>query len=161
MAKKYSLPLQIQEFIATHHGHGMAKYFYTTYCNQHPDEEVDKSLFTYPGHNPQNKETGILMMADSVEAASRSLKEYNETSIRRLVNGIIDSQMADGLLRNTPLSFQDVETIKEVFVEKLVTINHSRIAYPTLNKKPEAPKESPAATPAQETANKEADNEKA
>lgn len=143
-AKKYGLPPQVQEFIATHHGHGMAKYFYTTYCNQHPDEEVDKSLFTYPGHNPQNKETGILMMADSVEAASRSLKEYNETSIRRLVNGIIDSQMAEGLLRNTPLSFRDVETIKEVFVEKLVTINHSRIAYPTLNKKGEPAQPAPA-----------------
>lgn len=140
MAKKYSLPPQVQEFIATHHGHGMVKYFYTTYCNEHPDEEVDKSLFTYPGHNPQNKETGILMMADSVEAASRSLKEYNETSIRRLVNGIIDSQMTEGLLRNTPLSFQDVEIIKDVFVEKLITINHSRVAYPKLNKKPEPPK---------------------
>jgi putative nucleotidyltransferase with HDIG domain len=134
MAQKYGLPLQVQEFIATHHGHGKAKYFYNTYCNQHPGEVVDESLFTYPGHNPQTKETGIMMMADAVEAASRSLKEYNRESISRLVNNIIDAQISEGLLKETPLSFRDVETIKETFVEKLMTIYHTRIAYPTLNK---------------------------
>lgn len=134
MAEKYGLPRQVQEFIATHHGHGKAKYFYNTYCNQHPGEPVDESLFTYPGHNPQSKETGIMMMADSVEAASRSLKEYSRQSITELVNRIIDAQIAEGLLKETPLSFRDVETIKETFIEKLMTINHTRIAYPTLNK---------------------------
>lgn len=134
MAHKQGLPPQVQEFIATHHGNGKAKYFYNTYCNQHPNEEVDESLFTYPGHNPQTKETGILMMADAVEAASRSLKEYNKESISQLVNNIIDSQITDGLLKETPLSFRDVETIKETFTEKLMTIYHTRIAYPTLNK---------------------------
>ena len=134
MAEKYGLPPQVQEFIATHHGHGKAKYFYNTYCNEHPGEPVDEEKFTYPGHNPQTKETGIMMMADAVEAASRSLKEYNEASISQLVNRIIDTQMADGLLKDTPLSFRDVETIKETFVEKLMTIYHTRIAYPTLNK---------------------------
>lgn len=134
MAQKYGLPLQVQEFIATHHGHGKAKYFYNTYCNQHPGEEVDESKFTYPGHNPQTKETGIMMMADAVEAASRSLKEYNRESISRLVNNIIDTQISEGLLKETPLSFRDVETIKETFIDKLMTIYHTRIAYPTLNK---------------------------
>ena len=135
MAKKQGLPLQIQEFIATHHGHGLTKYFYNTYCNEHPDEEVDKEKFTYPGHNPQSKETGILMMADAVEAASRSLKEYNRETIAQLVSRIIDAQIAEGLLKDTPLSFRDVETIKETFIDKLTTIYHTRIAYPTLNKK--------------------------
>ena len=137
MAQKQGLPPQVQEFIATHHGHGKAKYFYNTYCNLHPDEVVDESLFTYPGHNPQTKETGIMMMADAVEAASRSLKEYNRESISRLVNNIIDTQIADGLLKETPLSFRDVEAIKETFIEKLMTIYHTRIAYPTLNKQEE------------------------
>ena len=137
MAQKQGLPPQVQEFIATHHGHGKAKYFYNTYCNLHPDEVVDESLFTYPGHNPQTKETGIMMMADAVEAASRSLKEYNRESISRLVNNIIDTQIADGLLKETPLSFRDVEAIKETFIEKLMTIYHTRIAYPTLNKQGE------------------------
>lgn len=141
MAQKQGLPLQIQEFIATHHGHGMTKYFYNTYCNQHPDEVVDKEKFTYPGHNPQTKETGIMMMADAVEAASRSLKEYNREAIAQLVSRIIDSQIAEGLLKETPLSFRDVETIKETFIEKLMTIYHTRIAYPTLNKKEEVKNE--------------------
>lgn len=135
MAEKQGLPRQVQEFIATHHGHGKAKYFYNTYCNQHPDEEVDEALFTYPGHNPQSKETGIMMMADAVEAASRSLKEYNRESISKLVNNIIDAQISEGLLKETPLSFRDVEMIKEKFIDKLMTIYHTRIAYPTLNKK--------------------------
>ncbi|MBR5843992.1 MAG: HDIG domain-containing protein [Bacteroidaceae bacterium] len=134
MAQKNGLPPQVQEFIATHHGHGKAKYFYNTYCNQHPGEVVDESLFTYPGHNPQSKETGIMMMADAVEAASRSLKEYNRESISKLVNNIIDAQISEGLLKETPLSFRDVETIKETFIDKLMTIYHTRIAYPTLNK---------------------------
>lgn len=137
MAEKESLPPQVREFIATHHGHGKAKYFYNTYCNQHPGEPVDEEKFTYPGHNPQTKETGILMMADAVEAASRSLKEYNRESISRLVNNIIDTQIADGLLKETPLSFRDVEDIKNIFTDKLMTIYHTRIAYPTLNKQEE------------------------
>ncbi len=141
MAEKQGLPMQIQEFIATHHGHGKAKYFYNTYCNQHPDEKVDESFFTYPGHNPQTKETGIMMMADAVEAASRSLKEYNQEAISQLVSRIIDAQIAEGLLKETPLSFRDVETIKETFTEKLMTIYHTRIAYPTLNAKKEVKSE--------------------
>ncbi len=136
MAEKEGLPPQVREFIATHHGHGKAKYFYNTYCNQHPGEPVDEAKFTYPGHNPQSKETGILMMADAVEAASRSLKEYTQESIAQLVNRIVDTQVADGLLKETPLSFRDVEAIKETFIEKLMTIYHTRISYPALQQEP-------------------------
>ena len=131
---------------------GKAKFFYNSYRNKYPDRPVDESKFTYPGPNPFTKETGILMMADAVEAASRSLKEYTNESISQLVNRIIDSQIADGLLRDTPLSFRDVETIKATFIEKLKTIYHTRISYPELNKpeKPreEKPAESPAEAPA-------------
>ncbi len=134
IADKLRLPQAIKDFIATHHGRGKAKFFYNSYRNKYPDQPVDEAKFTYPGPNPFTKETGILMMADAVEAASRSLKEYTNESISQLVNRIIDSQVADGLLRDTPLSFRDVETVKNTFIEKLKTIYHTRISYPELNK---------------------------
>ncbi len=134
IADKLHLPQVIKDFISSHHGVGMAKFFYNSYRNKYPDQPVDESKFTYPGPNPFTKETGILMMADAVEAASRSLKEYTNESISQLVNRIIDGQIADGLLRDTPLSFRDVETIKTTFIEKLKTIYHTRISYPELNK---------------------------
>ena len=86
MADKLRLPQAIKDFISTHHGHGKAKFFYNSFCNKYPDQPVDESKFTYPGPNPFTKETGILMMADAVEAASRSLKEYTNESISQLVN---------------------------------------------------------------------------
>ena len=125
------------DFIRTHHGRGKAKYFYNSYKNQYPDKPVDESLFMYPGPNPFSKETAIVMMADSVEAASRSLKEHTEEGIKQLVNKIIDGQITDGLLRNTPLTFRDVESVKQVFIEKLKIMYHTRISYPDLKKKEE------------------------
>jgi putative nucleotidyltransferase with HDIG domain len=133
-AKSYSLPQQIIDFIITHHGKGKVKYFYYSYKNEHPDEEIDESVFTYPGPNPFTKETAILMMADTVEAASRSLTVYTDESISALVNKLIDDQLKEGLFNNTPLTFKDIENIKEVFCEKLKTIYHTRISYPELNK---------------------------
>lgn len=134
LAEKASLPQAIIDFIRTHHGRGMAKYFYTMYKNKYPDRDVDESLFSYPGPNPFSKETGVLMMADSVEAASRSLKEHTEDNIRELVNRIIDTQMSDGLLKNTPLTFRDVELVKSTFIDKLKIMYHTRISYPELQK---------------------------
>ena len=133
LANKYNLPDSIKRFIATHHGTGMAKYFYITYKNEHPDEEIDTSLFTYPGPNPATKEEAILMMADSVEAASRSLPEYTEESISNLVDKIIDGQVADGFFRECDITFRDIKTAKDVLKEKLTTIYHTRISYPELN----------------------------
>jgi uncharacterized domain HDIG len=135
IAKQHKIPEVIIKFIQTHHGIGKAKYFYNTFKNKFPDKEVDESAFSYSGTNPDTKETAILMMADSVEAASRSLPDYSEKSVRALVDKIIDGQIADGLLSNAPLTFQNISTIKEVFIEKLVSIYHSRIVYPELNKK--------------------------
>ena len=134
IAEQYNLPAAIIKFILTHHGKGKAKYFYNSYKNQFPDEPIDETAFSYSGINPDTKETAILMMADSVEAASRSLKDYNEESIRELVNRIIDAQIADRLLNDAPLSFQDITTIKNVFVEKLLSVYHSRISYPEVGK---------------------------
>jgi len=129
-AEKAGLPPVIRDFISEHHGAGQAKYFYYTYCKQHPDETVDPAPFTYPGPNPRTRETSVLMMADAVEAASRSLKEHTPKAISDLVNKIIDGQIADGLHNNSPLSFNDIRTIKEAFTRRLMTMYHSRIAYP-------------------------------
>ncbi len=137
IAEKAMLPTAIIDFIRTHHGRGKAKYFYNSFKNQYPERPIDEEVFTYPGPNPFTKETAVLMMADSVEAASRSLKEHTEENIRMLVNKIIDIQIADGLMKNAPLTFKDVETIKNVFVEKLKIMYHTRISYPDLKRKAE------------------------
>ena len=130
---KAGLPKQIIDFIETHHGDSTPKFFYNSWKNANPGKEIDDAAFSYPGPNPFSKETAILMMADTVEAASRSLQEYTEESIRKLVNKLIDSQMRDGLFQKAPITFREVDIIKELFVEKLKTIYHSRIAYPELN----------------------------
>lgn len=135
IAQQYNLPESIIKFIRTHHGAGKAKFFYNTFKNQFPDKKINEEAFSYSGNNPDTKETAILMMADSIEAASRSLKDYSEESVRSLVNKIIDGQIADGLLNNVPLTFKNIQEIKDVFVDKLVSIYHSRIAYPDLKEK--------------------------
>ena len=134
LADKYNLPDVIKQFIATHHGLGKAKYFYVNYKNAHPDDDVDELLFTYPGPNPFTKEQAILMMADAVEAASRSLPDYTEQSIRSLVDRIIDGMLADGFFRDCPITFRDIQYSKTVLIEKLKTIYHTRISYPELKK---------------------------
>lgn len=137
LADKHNLPQIIKDFITTHHGKGKTKYFFISYKNQNPDKPVDESLFTYPGPNPFTLEQAILMMADSVEAASRSLNEYTEESISTLVDKIIDAQMEEGFFQDCPITFHDINMAKEVFKEKLKTIYHTRISYPELKKKPE------------------------
>jgi len=132
IAKKHKLPQQIVEFIETHHGKGKAKYFYNSYVNSHPDEVVDETDFMYPGPNPFTRETALLMMADTVEAASRSLKDNSKEAIAELVERLIDSQVADGLMKNAPVTFRDIEQVKEVFIDKLISMRHLRVAYPEL-----------------------------
>lgn len=134
LAEKNNLPKVIKDFITTHHGRGKTKYFYISWKNEHPGEEPNEELFTYPGPNPFTKEQAILMMADSVEAASRSLSEYTEESISDLVDKIIDSQVAEGFFKECPITFKDIATVKTVFKEKLKTIYHTRISYPELKK---------------------------
>lgn len=132
LAEKYQLPAVIKEFIATHHGRSMTKYFYISYMNSNPGKEVDKSLFTYPGPNPHTQEQAILMMADAIEAASRSLTEYTENSVNELVDKIIDGQVKEGYFNLCPLTFLDIQDAKEMFKAKLKTIYHTRIQYPEM-----------------------------
>lgn len=134
LAEKFNLPGIIKDFISTHHGNGLTKFFYINYCNEHPDEQVDKEMFQYPGPNPFTREQAILMMADTVEAASRSLNEYTEESISTLTNKLIDSQVADGFFRECPITFRDIALAKSVLIERLKSIYHTRISYPHLNK---------------------------
>lgn len=132
LAEKYNLPNVIKEFITTHHGQGLVKYFYINYKNAHPDEEIDDAPFRYPGPNPWTREQAILMMCDTVEAASRSLPEYTEESISNLVNKLIDAQMANGFFTDCPITFRDVSIAKQVLIERLKSIYHTRIQYPEL-----------------------------
>lgn len=134
LGEKYDLPRIITDFIMTHHGEGKTKYFYISYKNEHPDEPVDDTLFAYPGPNPFTREQAILMMADSVEAASRSLPEYTEESISNLVNKIIDTQVEEGYFTDCPITFRDISTTKQVLINRLKSIYHTRISYPELKK---------------------------
>nr|WP_314754827.1 HDIG domain-containing metalloprotein [uncultured Prevotella sp.] len=132
MAEKYDLPSFIKDFILTHHGLGITKYFYIKYQNEHPEEEVDKKLFSYPGPNPFTREQALLMMADTVEAASRSLPEYTEESISGLVNRLIDDQVNNGYFTDCPITFRDISQAKLILTERLKAIYHTRISYPEL-----------------------------
>ena len=135
IARRNRLPEVVVNFITTHHGTSLVRYFYNTYCNAHPNEKVDEALFRYPGAKPSTKEGAILMMADAIEARSRSLEDFSEASVAKAVNQMIDSQIADGQFAETPLSFKDVEDIRRVFVARITAMNHHRISYPTLNHK--------------------------
>lgn len=134
LAEKYGLPQLIRDFISTHHGMSKTKYFYVKYKNEHPDDYVDDLQFTYPGPNPTTREQAILMMADGVEAASRSLPDYREQTIREMVNRLIDGMLADGFFRECPITFRDISYAKTVLIEKLKTIYHTRVSYPQLKK---------------------------
>ncbi len=138
LAEKNHIPESIKRFIMTHHGLGKAKYFYITYKNEHPDEEIDEAAFTYPGPNPSSKEEAILMMCDAVEAASRSLPEYTEDSINQLVDKIIDGQMAEGFFNECSITFKEISIAKSVLKDKLKTIYHTRISYPELSEATES-----------------------
>lgn len=134
LAEKEKLPREILEFIQSHHGNSLIKYFYITWCNAHPNEEPDPQLFTYPYPDPITKEQALLMMGDGIEAASRSLKEYTHESIAKLVNGMIDSLVSAGRLNNAKITLREIQTCKDSFIHDLESIYHARIEYPELHK---------------------------
>ena len=134
IAERENLPTIIRDFILTHHGTGLTKYFYIKYCNEHPGEEVDTAPFRYPGPNPFTREQALLMIADGVEAASRSLAEYTEENIAALVNRIVDGDVAEGYFRECPITFRDISLAKLVLIERLKAIYHTRISYPEAKK---------------------------
>ena len=140
LAERENLPTIIRDFIVTHHGMGITKFFYIKYKNEHPEEEVDPAPFTYPGPNPFTREQAILMIADGVEAASRSLPEYTEESISTLVNRMIDQDVTDGYFKECPITFRDLAIAKLVLIERLKAIYHTRISYPEMKKQNEEEK---------------------
>lgn len=140
LAERENLPTIIRDFIVTHHGTGITKFFYIKYKNEHPEEKVDPAPFTYPGPNPFTREQAILMIADGVEAASRSLPEYTEESISTLVNRMIDQDVTDGYFKECPITFRDLAIAKLVLIERLKAIYHTRISYPEMKKQNEEEK---------------------
>lgn len=130
IASKYKLPAQIVDFIRTHHGTTKVQYFYKKYIQNTGDEEIDDTQFTYPGPKPFSKEMAVLMMADSVEAASRSYTNLNEKIINNLVDTIIDGQLNAGQFENVDVTFRDITIIKGLFKKKLQNFYHARIKYP-------------------------------
>jgi membrane-associated HD superfamily phosphohydrolase len=108
----------------------LVKYFYTKYANENQGVVPDISKFSYPGPSPFTKETAVLMMADAVEAASRTLKDYNESTIDNLVEKIIGGQMDDNQFEEADITFREIYQVKEVFKKKLLNIYHARIEYP-------------------------------
>ena len=136
LAKEYNLPKTIHDFIVTHHGETLVKYFYLTVKNnsENPDE-IKEEDFKYPGPKPMSKEQGIVMLADSTEAAVRSINEPTEEKIEKMVNNIIDDKLASGQLDNCDLTLRDISKIKKCFLKALNGIHHERIEYPDDNKK--------------------------
>ncbi len=130
VGRKHKLPAKIIEFISTHHGTSTVQYFYRSFINANPEEEVDISEFTYPGPKPPSKENAVLMIADSVEAASRTLKSYTPETINDLVEKIVAHQAEEDQYSEADLTFGDIAVIKEIFKNRLSNIYHSRIEYP-------------------------------
>jgi len=133
LAKQHQIPEQIIDFIRTHHGTTKTGYFYQKYLNSHPDRVVDEKLFTYKGPLPTTKETAVFMLADSIEAASRSLPVKNSETIHNLVEQIFKQKVELGQLEYAPLTFKDIRVLKELFHEKLINSYHVRVNYPELN----------------------------
>lgn len=130
IAKKNNLPEAIIDFIRTHHGTTMTAYFYRSFKKAFPEEQIDENKFHYPGPIPFSKETAVLMMADSVEAASRSIKKYDSETIDALVEKIIDSQIEQHQFANADITFRDINTLKKIFKKKLMNMYHVRVEYP-------------------------------
>lgn len=133
IANKNGLPKKIKDFIETHHGKNIVRYFYNTYVNNHPDEEVDLKDFSYDGKLPDTKETAIVMICDSVEAASRSLGVYTDASIDQLIDKITEMLLRGGSLKEAPLTLKEIEIIKDSLKAKLKNMYHTRVRYPELS----------------------------
>ena len=129
IAKKNNLPDELIDFIRTHHGTTTVEYFYKQFLNNFPEEEIDKSMFTYPGPKPFSKETSILMMADAAEASARSIKNPNSENIDSLIEDVINKQIAEGQFVNSDITLKEITQLKKLFKNKLVNIHHSRVEY--------------------------------
>ncbi len=130
IARRYRLPDAIIDFIRTHHGTTIVQYFYRSFIKEFPEDESSRHKFVYPGPRPFSKETAVLMMADSVEASSRSLRVKDKSNLSKLVDDIINQQIREQQFDNTDITFRDIDQIKEIFLRKLLNIYHVRIEYP-------------------------------
>jgi len=135
LARKYNLPKQVADFVTMHHGTSLTKYFFNSWINANPDQIPVISNFKYPGPKPQSLETAVMMMADAVEAASRTLGNYTAESIENTVNKIIDNQLADGQFEDVDITLKQLTVAKKVFSSKIKNIYHARVIYPEINKK--------------------------
>lgn len=130
MAKKHRLPNILVDFIRTHHGTTRVEYFFRNYKTEHPEEEVDEALFRYPGPKPRSKEETILMMADSIEAACKSLKSPTEAMIDETIEKIVSGKITQGQLQDSRLTFKELEMCKREFKKIMKSVHHTRIEYP-------------------------------
>ncbi len=132
LAKKFHLPTEVVDFIRTHHGTTHTGYFYAKWCQEHPGETPDEDAFTYSGPKPFSRETAVVMIVDSVEAAGRSLHNPDKESIDNLVDRIIDNKIAEDQLSNCNITFSDITHIREVLKVRMMSMYHVRIAYPVV-----------------------------
>ena len=133
LARRYHLPAEVQDFIRTHHGTTMTGYFYAKELERHPDGDFDVSLFRYPGPRPYSRETAVVMIVDSAEAACRSLKSHTKESTDAMIDKLIDGKIAAGQLDNCPLSYGDIARVRKMLKEKMMSIYHVRVEYPKVN----------------------------
>ena len=129
LARKANIPEIVIDFIRTHHGDTRVDYFYHSFLKNFPEKIIDENIFRYPGPIPFSKEGGVLMLADSVEAASRSLKEPDEKSINDLVDRIVKYKLDQNQLKDSNITLKEIETIKTIFKRMLMSIYHVRIDY--------------------------------
>ena len=132
LAHHYRLPSEVEDFIRTHHGTTYTGYFYAKEKERHPDGDFDVTLFRYPGPRPYSRETAVVMIVDSVEAACRSLRQHTKENTDAMIDRLIDSKMQEGQLNNCPLSLGDIDRIRKFLKEKMMSIYHVRVEYPTI-----------------------------
>ena len=132
LARKYHLPSEVQDFIRTHHGTTYTGYFYAKEMELHPDGDFDKSLFRYRGPCPYSRETAVVMIVDTVEAACRSMKTHTKEATDATIDKLIDDKVQAGQLDNSPLTYGDIARIRAILKEKMMSIYHVRVEYPTV-----------------------------
>ena len=132
LAERYHLPAEVQDFIRTHHGTTYTGYFYAKELERHPDGDFDVSLFRYPGPRPYSRETAVVMIVDTVEAACRSLKQHTKENTDQMIDRLIDGKVQAGQLDNCPLSYGEIARIRKFLKDKMMSIYHVRVEYPTV-----------------------------
>ena len=141
LARKYHLPSEVQDFIRTHHGTTYTGYFYAKELERHPDGGFDMTVFRYPGPRPYSRETAVVMIVDSVEAACRSLKQHTKESTDALIDRLIDGKINEHQLDNCPLSYGELAKIRQFLKNKMMSIYHVRVEYPTVQTNQETKKQ--------------------